>query len=85
MPSMAAAIARVTGNPGASFRVDYSTELDNSCTLGRRRTERASSASKIAGKDVLIGTTRNSSEIDIGCPGTAVPEVSTFMPSALRR
>ena len=57
IPSMAAAIAGVSGKADATFRLDYSTELESipSISAGDVLAGRVP-ASQIAGKDLLIGT-----------------------------
>jgi EAL domain-containing protein (putative c-di-GMP-specific phosphodiesterase class I)/CHASE2 domain-containing sensor protein len=57
VPSMAAAIARASGQPDTSFRVDYSTDLNSIPAISAAdvlagRVPR----SQIAGKELLIGT-----------------------------
>ena len=57
MPSFAAAIADAKGKPGSSFTVDYSTSVNSipSISAGDILSGRVP-ASRIAGKDVIIGT-----------------------------
>lgn len=57
MPSFAAALADAKGNPGSNFTVDYSTEVNSipAVSAGDILSGRVP-ASKIAGKDVIIGT-----------------------------
>ena len=57
IPSIAAGLARVAGKPGTSFRVDYSTELGSipAFSAGDLLAGRLP-ASRIAGKDILVGT-----------------------------
>jgi len=57
VPSFAAALAGRTGNPGTSFRLDYSTKLDSIPTVsaGNVLSGRVPPL-QLRGKDVLIGT-----------------------------
>jgi EAL domain-containing protein (putative c-di-GMP-specific phosphodiesterase class I)/CHASE2 domain-containing sensor protein len=56
VPSFAAALAKVHGDPGSQFRVDYSVNLDSipAYSAGDVLSGRVG-ADKLAGKDVLVG------------------------------